>query len=345
VSEPKAILVIRRDNIGDLVCTTPFLSALRKRFPDTWLAVYANSYNAPILARHPDIDEVIVYRKAKHYPDVSRLALLLERVRLVRRLRAERLDYVILAAPGEHRRQQWFARLLAPKCIVGFAKNSYSCLDVSVPIERTQDLHEVEAVFLLAGVFGIEGPPPPLSIPVDPAELTRIRSAIQVKRIAQQRPLAGVHISARKPSQRWPTDRFVALMRALHRRHGCAFILFWSPGDENDPRHPGDDHKARQALEGARGVPVLSWSTHGLPSLVAGLAACDRVICSDGGAMHIAAALGKPIVCLFGDSDPGRWRPWGRPHELLQPTSRDVADISVDDVLAAYERLSVRAAT
>jgi ADP-heptose:LPS heptosyltransferase len=55
--------------------------------------------------------------------------------------------------------------------------------------------------------------------------------------------------------------------------------------------------------------------------------------------MHIAAALGKPIVCLFGNSDAARWHPWAVPHVLLQPESRDVADVSVEDVLIAWRRL------
>ena len=82
--------------------------------------------------------------------------------------------------------------------------------------------------------------------------------------------------------------------------------------------------------------------THRLDELIAALALCDRVVCADGGAMHIAAALGKPIVCLFGDSDAARWRPWGVPYELLQPPSRNVADIVVENVMQAYQRLCAR---
>jgi ADP-heptose:LPS heptosyltransferase len=55
--------------------------------------------------------------------------------------------------------------------------------------------------------------------------------------------------------------------------------------------------------------------------------------------MHIAAALGKPILCFFGDSDATRWRPWGVPHVLLQPPSLNASDISVDEAYAGYERL------
>ena len=60
------ILVIRRDNIGDLVCTTPLLAALRRRFPAAWIGALVNSYNATVLDRNPDLDEVFVYRKLKH---------------------------------------------------------------------------------------------------------------------------------------------------------------------------------------------------------------------------------------------------------------------------------------
>ncbi len=58
-----------------------------------------------------------------------------------------------------------------------------------------------------------------------------------------------------------------------------------------------------------------------------------------GGALHIAAALGKPILCFFCDLDATRWRPWDVPHVLLQPPSLNAADISVDEAHAGYDRL------
>lgn len=54
------ILVIRRDNIGDLVCTIPMISALRQRFPEAYPAALVNSYNAPVLANNPELNAVIV---------------------------------------------------------------------------------------------------------------------------------------------------------------------------------------------------------------------------------------------------------------------------------------------
>lgn len=336
--EPR-ILVVRRDNIGDLVCTTPLVAALRRRFPEAWIAVLANAYNAPVLAGHPDIDEVFVYRKLKH-GGVGPLGVAVERIRVVRALRAKRLDFVVLAKTLFEPREFNFARLLAPAHIVGYAPlrgGVPRALDYVVREADAQGLHEVERVFRLAQAMGLEGPPPPMRIVVDAGELARVRDAAAVWGLRSL--IVGVHISARKSSQRWPEERFAALMRSLHERHGASFVLFWSPGPGDHPQHPGDDEKAARLQELARGLPVLAWATPALPSLVAGLAACDRVVCSDGGAMHIAAALEKPILCFFGKSDATRWRPWGVPYELLQPACRDVADVGVDQALAAWDAL------
>jgi heptosyltransferase-3 len=338
------ILVVRRDNIGDLVCTTPLIAALRARFPEAWIGVLANTYNAPILAAHPDIDAVILYRKLKH-GGVGTLALAAERIRLVRELRAKRFDYVFLAKTLFQPREFNATRLLAPAHIVGYAPKEGApsrALDHAVPETGAEGLHEVERVFRLARAIGIEGPPPPLRLGVDTGDLARVQEAIARRGLGQ--PVVGVHLSARKPSQRWPAERFVALMRALHERYRASFMLFWSPGPADHPQHPGDDEKAAAVLQGTGGLPVLDWPTRELRGLVAGLAACDRVVCSDGGAMHIAAALGKPIVCFFGNSDATRWRPWGVPHRLLQRASREVTEITVEDALAACGELATATA-
>src|SRR5512135_977073 len=61
----RKILVIRRDNIGDLVCTTPMIRMLRQHYPDAWIAALVTRYNAEVLAGNPDLDAVFAYQKAK----------------------------------------------------------------------------------------------------------------------------------------------------------------------------------------------------------------------------------------------------------------------------------------
>jgi ADP-heptose:LPS heptosyltransferase len=322
---PRRILVIRRDNIGDLLCTTPLLSALRRRFPGAWIGVLVNSYTAPVLAGNPDVDAIVVYEKAKHVESLTgRMTALGQRVALLARLRRQRIDVALLPASGNQRSAERFARLSGARRIV------------RADDQAATGPHEVEMAFRCAAPLGIDEPPAAMTLVADPA----VRVALRDLPPPGDGPLIGLHISARKPAQRWPIERYAQLARRLHARFAARFLLFWAPGPADDPRHPGDDGKAAALLAQLAGLPVTAMPTQQLAELVAGLSLCDRIVCSDGGAMHIAAALGKPVVCFFGNSGADRWHPWGVPYRLLQPESRDVADVGVDQALAAYADLS-----
>lgn len=333
-----SFLVIRRDNIGDLVCTTPLIRALREQFPAARICALVNSYNLPVLLGNPDIDETFAYTKAKHRPaGQSLFGVYRDRLKTIVRLRSMRFDYAILAAPGFQPRSLAFARLIAPRHIVGYSEaGNRACrpIDIDVPYLPDSALHEAEDVFRLLAPLGISGAPPTARVFPLAAECAAVAARLPPAALR-----IGIHISARKPSQRWPVQHFVELMRRLHRKSACAFVLFWSPGDAANPLHPGDDAKAREIVAALPDVPLLAYPTVRLEQLIAGLSLCDAVICSDGGAMHLAAGLGKPILCFFGQSDATRWHPWDVPHSVLQAESRDVADIGVAQALAAFARL------
>ena len=324
----RSILVVRRDNIGDLVCTTPLFAALRRTYPQAWIGALVNSYNAAVLDRSPDIDEVLVYTKLKHLDrGQSALGTLVRRFRDLWRLRRRRLDCVVLATPLYVPRTLALARALAPKRIVGFTE------------EKLRGLtgHEVERVFALARELGIEGPIPPLKVVPDPLLVERARAAFGD---AGRRLKVGVQISTRRPAQQWPAERFVELVQRLDAL-GAATMLLWSPGPRDHPRHPGDDEKAIEISNRLSGTKLfVAYRAGPLPELIGALAACDTLITSDGGAMHLAAALSKPIVCFFGDMPPEQWRPWGVAHRALRPSSRKVADITVDQAIAALNELA-----
>lgn len=334
------ILVIRRDNIGDLVCTTPAIAALRLRYPKGRIAVLVNTYNEAVLAGNPDIDSVYAYQKGKHRGARSILSVYADRLRLLITLRRERFDYAILATPGFSQQAFRFAQLIGPRHVVGYAAQggAHPGIDIALPYDRLTRAHEVEQVFALLQPLGIEGSPPSARVLPDVAETRETAEALS--RLGPRgAPVVGIHISARRSRQQWPAENFAKLIRSLAQRHALRFLLLWSPGDQDNPTHPGDDEKARAVLERCAGLPILACPTVTLSRLIAILSLCDCVVCADGGAMHLAAALAKPILCFFGDSPPERWRPWKTPHELLQPPSRDVRDLGVEEVAAGFDRL------
>jgi heptosyltransferase III len=325
-SEPQRILVVRRDNIGDLVCTTPLFSALRGRFPQAWIGALVNSYNATVLDRNPDLDEVIVYDKLKHLDaGQSALGALARRLASLWRLRRRGLDCIVLATPQFVPRTLTLARLLTPRRIVA--------LDANTELSG----HEVERVFAIARPLGIDGPIPPLKVVPDPALVGRAAAVFP----AGRRRVA-VQISTRRPAQQWPAQRFAELIERLH-ASGAHSMLLWSPGPANHPRHPGDDEKAAAVMRMV-GAKATAYTAGPLAELIGALAACEAVITPDGGAMHLAAALHKPIVCFFGDMPPERWRPWGTPHRVLRPESRKALDITVDAAMSAFRELFPAAA-
>ena len=314
--------MVRRDNIGDLVCTTPLFAALRRAYPRAWIGALVNSYNAAVLDRNPDLDEVVAYTKLKHLePGRSALGALAGRIGALWRLRRRRLDCVVLANPLEAARTLALARALAPRRIVSLSQES---------LARMSGAHQVERVFALAAELGIAGPIPPLKVLPDAELVAKARAVLR-------RPFnVALQISARRAAQQWPSERFAELAQRLDAL-GMGTVLLWAPGPAHHPRHPGDDEKAA-AIAGPKSM--VAYRTERLAELIGALAACDAVVTSDGGAMHLAAALRKPTVCFFGDVDPAQWRPWGAPHRVLRAESRRASDIGVDEALAALRELT-----
>ena len=339
---PKRILLIRRDNIGDLVCTTPLLHALRMRFPEARLDVLVNSYCAPVLHGHPDIDHLYIYTKTKHRAtNESVLGVYWRRLRTLLALRAARYDVAVLANVSCLPRPIRWARHIGVRHIVGFSEpDSPLARFIDQPVSLpplSAARHEVERLMDLMQPFGgIATTTPPLHLCAEPHATAHAQ-----QQLAHHGHLVGLHISARKPSQRWPTDRFIALIHALHAQNPAVhFALFWSPGPSHAAHHPGDDDKAQAILAACRDLPLTPLPSQHLSELIGGLSLVDTLICSDGGAMHVAAALGKPIVCLFGDTEAAHWHPWAVPYVLLQADSRDVHDLSVEQVCQAYFSLT-----
>lgn len=318
------ILVIRRDNIGDLVCTTSLLHALRRQLPDARIEVLATRYNQAVLKNNPDIDALHFYVKAKHRePGESRLGIYWRRFRMLAQLRRTDFDVVVIAG-GASASALRLARSTRPRRIV--------------VLEGEPSGNEVENCCRLLTQLGLDYETPAPCVRADAEEVQLLREKLALPAGSR---IVGVHISARKPSQRWPAGHFAEFMRQLHAcEPATAFMLLWAPGSEHNPQHPGDDEKAQAVLAQSAGLPLLPVPTQRLEELIAALSLCDTVICADGGAMHLAAGLGKPIVCFFGQSDAVRWHPWGVPYELLQPDNLDVSTLPVAEVLAAFTRLT-----
>ncbi len=309
------ILIIRRDNIGDLVCTLPIFAGLRRHYPNAHLGALVNSYNAPLLNGNPHVDRIHIYTKSKHRPDTGLLAALRDRAALIAGLRQEHYDMALHV--GRIPRAE--ARIL-----VRFGGIGEQWTDDG----HGTAAHEVERAYGMLAPLGLHGPPPDPRISVPPEALARARGLLEAQGFGDA---IGLHISAREDENRWPLDHFATLIGRGAER-GLRFVVFWSPGDAGRPEHPGDDARAQTLLARCQGLPVIGYPTPDLLALATGLAAVGRVVGADGGHVHIAAAVGTSVIGLYCDHKITQWRPWGSGHTVLH--GKSVADIPVDAVLA-----------
>ncbi|MFZ4116017.1 MAG: glycosyltransferase family 9 protein [Chthoniobacterales bacterium] len=335
--EPLRILIVRRDNIGDLLCTTPLLHGLRKKYPEAFIAVLASSYNEEVLRGNLDVDKIFIFPKRYEKKSATYFfTKLWKRWMLVREIRKYCFDYIILANGG------WrYARRLGGKQMIGFREKNqpdHHQPDFVVPLEyEGKEDHEVSKMARLGAVLGVTEAMGPLHLFPDQEEMCRQRKRLFKLGWDPSLPTVAFHISSRQPHQRWPKESFVALAQELIQKTKMQLFLFWSPGENNNRMHPGDDEKANWILNQLEGLSIFPCPTKNLRELIAGISFVDQIICSDGGAMHVAAALQKPILCFFGASNVKEWHPWHVPYQILQPKSKCVADVSVEKVVQMME--------
>lgn len=326
-------LIICRDNIGDTLLTTPLISALAQSGQHQ-IDVLTNNYAAPVLQHNPDIRQLFYYTKLHHRAaGQGRLACLLQRLKLMLTLKKQRYDVVILAKSRWDQHGLKWVKTVRPARVIALGHPHPLITDLLPPPSQSP-CHISETLFSLGRPFNLSATAPgKLTLLPDAAIAASLRDTFAIDPAV---PVYALQISARKPSQQWEAARFAGLAEKIAARHPCQIMLLWSPGSRDNPRHPGDDEKAREIMALCPHLPIKAVATTSLPQLIAAMSLCQGLVSSDGGAMHIGAALGLPVVALFGDSDPACWHPWQVNYQVLQPASREVNALSSSEVYDAF---------
>jgi len=342
------ILVIRLDFLGDMICTTPLLAALRQEYPEARLCVLATRYNRVALAGNGDVDEVFTYvysRQPERNERPGKLRAIWDRLCLVRRLRKERFDLVVIPNGGRNQGSITFAHQLGARRIV--------CRDRETEFDDRNPEHVATRTIEHEALSGFRL----LDLPPERHGPLRLKLAAEPARLAARAwppgpPVVGLFVTARDPSRIWPTAHWATLARALAETGEAAeggplrVAILWSPGRPDQPFIRGDDAQAdtlRQALAGLPNVHFVPTPT--VDDLIAVAANLDLAVTPDGAPVHICAALDRPVVALFENRREkyGRWYPLGVPQRLVtaapEAGSTSVGEIMPEAVLAAVREL------
>jgi heptosyltransferase-1 len=278
------ILLIRLRLIGDVVFTTPALSALRRRFPDARLTYLVEAPAEPVVRHHPALDEVIVVERPRG------LARIGYDIALARRLRQARFDLVIDLHGGPRSGfLTWTRSLVPPRHSV---LNQWALLEPLgiAEFDRTID---------------------PVTMPVDAGAAERVAARLADAGVSATAPLIVLHVSAGNPFRRWPADSFAAAAASLASTDRSRRIIITSgPSEAAAAEAVANDARARA---GEAGSSIIRTDEFDLSELRALVDRAALYIGGDSGPMHVAATTRTPIVALFGPTLPDRSMPWRDP--------------------------------
>ena len=326
----KKILVVRNDNIGDVVCTTPAIKTLRRHFPQAYIAVLVCRLTEEVVRGNPDLDRVYVYDKAKHGRHRNRLVAWRRQWQVIREIQQEEFDLAVGFRSKFSGPQGWLVFSSRAPFRLGHraeGKEKKFNFFYNLPVEKREpEVHEVRRSLHMLRRIGIEDFESALCFPLGQAEKERAAEFLKEQRLGE-RPLIDVHLTARREEGRsWPADRYVSLLARLTAREGIDCLFSFGP----------DQTENAQRILSALHRPPPAFCSPRLKEFGAVLARCALMITLEGGPMHVGAAVGVPILALYGKTDPQVWHPWGARCRVLRK-GRQESLITVEDVWTELE--------
>lgn len=329
------IAVIRLDDVGDFVLTTPFLRALRARFPGAHIALVVTSRVMALARSCPHVNEVISFDfTAPAAPPFDQLSSLIRarafalRVLLDKRFQCAivpRADIDNACALAMAYYAKIPLRIGYPSAVLDRKRvrdRGYDCF-LTHPIDSLSGSHEVEWSLNAASMLGARGGSTGLALWPSAAAQTAAEAILATVRKAGS-PLVAIAPGANLGRRRWPIENFAALTELLALEMGAQVIVIGGPEDVALGTHLTSIVRAREgSIRNLTGVS--SWD-----ETAALLAGCDLFVGNDSGPMHVAAAMGTAcleISCHPADGDPfaanspARFAPWGVPAVVLQPNA------------------------
>jgi len=302
-------LLIRATNwVGDAIMALPALRLVRERFPEAHIAILALPYVAKIYDRQGIADELMVYdRKGEH-------SGLRGRSRLAAALRAKKFDTALLLQNAFD--AAWIAWRGGIPERIGYDRDARGLLlTQAIPVPKRGEIPAHEKYYYLellrrAGWLDKLPEIPEISLRVADEDSQRAEGKLRSLGVRAGALRIAVAAGASYGSAKcWPPERFAEALNQMRRERDADVILFGTPAEA----------VVAAAIAGALGQPALDLTGNTLiGELPALLKCCSVFLGNDSGAMHVAAAVGLPVVAVFGPTDPDGTAPVTRRCTVVQ---------------------------
>jgi len=325
------ILLIKPSALGDVVHTIPVLVKLRARYPRARIDWLITPENAEIVRCHPALSNVVLFARRDFSKRGRRWRAFLSFFDLLKQIRRAKYDLVI-DMHGQVR-SAFFALITGARVRIGFDRPIKRTLTVSaehdlknvpthgwrgaregswiaythrIPIP-TLDVHAIDRYLWVGELLGFDDTPPDLTIYLSPETIRNVDRLLSEKGVSASQPLIVLVPGTIWETKHWTIEGFAGVARQfLH--DGYAVALAGTKRDEQ---------RSRQIAAAAPGACDLSGKT--TPAdLAALIRRAEVTVTNDSGSMHVAASLGKPMVSIFGPTNPVHIGPYERPDSVVR---------------------------
>ncbi|MBU1998255.1 MAG: lipopolysaccharide heptosyltransferase II, partial [Candidatus Omnitrophica bacterium] len=301
----KRILIVRTDKVGDVLLTTPVIKGLRREYPDSYIAMVVRPYSENIVCDNPYLDEVFIYDKLARHKNWY------NSMRFAWELRKKRFDLAIIFHPTNRMHILTFFAGIERR--IGYdRKTGFLLTDKIKHTKQLGQKHELEYNLDLLRYLGIEVEDKSLYLAIDPVSRKWQEDLFFEKGIKEIDQVLIINPSAGAQDRIWPAERFAQVADRLIAKYNFkAFVIGSSQDSEvtitvvNTMRQPVIDLTGKTSL--SQVVSLLKSST--------------LLISNDSGPVHIACAVGIPVISIFGRNQKGlspkRWGPTGARARVL----------------------------
>jgi len=306
ISNIKRILIVRTDRIGDLVLSTPVITATRKAFPDAYIAIMVSPKTKEIVTGNPYLNEVIIYdKRLKHRGLFQTLCFSMW-------LKKKRFDMALILHSTV--RVNIVSFLAGIPRRIGYARDKMDfLLTKALPYKkRLGEKHEAEYSLDLLRSLGIEAKISPLIMSVKKEAEERIDGLLNECGLKKGERFIVLHPGASSLSKMWPRENFSKTADILSDRFSLRVVLVSSPEQVR---------LGEETMRSMKNRPLFLCGRTSLIELAALFKKADLFISNDSGPVHIACAVGTPVISIFARNEKGlsptRWHPLGTKTAVL----------------------------
>jgi heptosyltransferase-3 len=326
MQKARRILAVKLKKLGDVVLTVPALRAVRETCPDAHLAVLVNSGTESVLEDLDWIDEVLVFDRSSKQGSLLRRAA--RQMKFLMGIRRRRFDLVIQLTKGDRGAVVAFlsgAPFRAGVDPEGRGFTGKRMLFTHLTSAPHWQAHAVEYNLSIVRELGMDTANRDLEIVFSQEDVDAVDRLLAEAGVNSQAPLVHVHPACSWLFNCWTVDGMARLIDHLQAERGCKVVVTCGPA-------PRERQRCEEILARSQTEPVSLVGRTTLKQLAALSGKAKLFVSGDTAPMHIAAAVGTPVVAIFGPAGPFNTGPWGPFHRVItkgyecQPCGRDGCD-------------------